>query len=137
MTLLQKYEKALEVAQSNEKLQCVVIQIQQTIEKLRCNGYKPTSSEEVWVDYFLEKNYVGISFEQAIDRIKYRIETASHIAGKGDDGKAFEDLELAIQALEKQVKLKEWIERQKQKDPWTEALRQDVIKMVEQFKIRV
>lgn len=56
MTLLQKYERALEVAQSNEKLQCLILQIQQTIGKLKCEGYKPTSSEEVWVDYFLEKN---------------------------------------------------------------------------------
>lgn len=59
MTLLQKYERALEVAQDNEKLQCLILQIQQTIGKLKCEGYKPTSSEEVWVDYFLEKNYKG------------------------------------------------------------------------------
>ena len=38
----------------------------------------------------------------AIDRINYRIQTASEIAGKGTDGKAFEDLELAVMALEKQ-----------------------------------
>lgn len=56
MTLLQKYEKALEVAQSNENLQCLIIQIHRTISKLKCEGYKPTSSEEVWVDYFLEMN---------------------------------------------------------------------------------
>lgn len=56
MTLLQKYEKALEVAQGNENLQCLILQIQQTIGKLKCEEYEPTSSEEVWVDYFLEKN---------------------------------------------------------------------------------
>lgn len=44
--------------------------------------------------------------EEAIKKIKYRIDTASHIAGKGVDGKAFEDLEMAIQALEKQTSAK-------------------------------
>ena len=41
--------------------------------------------------------------EEAIDKIKWRIDTASLIAGKGADGKAFEDLELAIKALEKKI----------------------------------
>lgn len=41
--------------------------------------------------------------QEAIERIKYRIETASLIAGKGVDGKAFEDLDMAIEALEKQI----------------------------------
>lgn len=36
----------------------------------------------------------------AIEWIRYRIDTASKIAGKGADGKAFEDLEMAITALE-------------------------------------
>lgn len=40
---------------------------------------------------------------EAIQMIKYRIETASEIVGKGKDGKAFQDLEMAIQALEKQI----------------------------------
>ena len=40
---------------------------------------------------------------EAISRIKYRIDTASKAVGKGEDGKAFEDLELAIKSLEKQV----------------------------------
>lgn len=40
--------------------------------------------------------------QSAINTIRYRIETASEIAGKGADGKAFEDLEMAIEALEKQ-----------------------------------
>lgn len=40
---------------------------------------------------------------EAIQIIKYRIETASEIVGKGKDGKAFQDLEIAIQALEKQI----------------------------------
>lgn len=38
--------------------------------------------------------------EQAINSIRYRIDTAIEIAGKGADGKAFEDLEIAIKALE-------------------------------------
>ena len=41
---------------------------------------------------------------EAKQRIRYRIDIASEIAGKGVDGKAFEDLELAIQALEENQK---------------------------------
>ena len=37
--------------------------------------------------------------KEAIKSIQYRIDTASEIAGKGEDGKAFEDLEMAIQVL--------------------------------------
>ena len=36
---------------------------------------------------------------EAISKIQWRIDTASAIAGKGTDGKAFEDLEMAIHAL--------------------------------------
>lgn len=37
---------------------------------------------------------------EAILMMRYRIDTASEIAGKGTDGKAFEDMEMAIKALE-------------------------------------
>ena len=37
---------------------------------------------------------------EAIARIKYRIETATDIVGKSVDGKAYEDMEIAIKALE-------------------------------------
>lgn len=37
---------------------------------------------------------------EAINRIRYRIDTASDIVGKGVDGKAYEDMEMAIKALE-------------------------------------
>lgn len=37
---------------------------------------------------------------EAIKRIRYRIDTATDIAGKGSDGKAYEDMETAIKALE-------------------------------------
>lgn len=40
--------------------------------------------------------------KEAIERMKYRIDTAAEIAGCGEDGKAFEDMELAIEALENQ-----------------------------------
>lgn len=36
---------------------------------------------------------------EAISMIRYRIDTASNILGKGTDGKAYEDLEMAISAL--------------------------------------
>jgi len=41
----------------------------------------------------------------AINKIKYRIETASRIVGKGGNQKAFEDLEMAIQAFENQNRI--------------------------------
>ena len=44
--------------------------------------------------------------QQAIERMRYRIDTATEIAGKGEDGKAFEDMEMAIKTLEKQIE--EW-----------------------------
>lgn len=37
---------------------------------------------------------------EAIARIRYRIDTATDIAGNGVDGKAFEDMEMGIKALE-------------------------------------
>jgi len=37
---------------------------------------------------------------EAIARMKYRIDTATDIAGKGSDGKAYEDMEMTIKALE-------------------------------------
>lgn len=47
-----------------------------------------------------DKENKKMTENQAISKIQYRIDTASEIAGKGADGKAFEDLELAIKALE-------------------------------------
>lgn len=44
--------------------------------------------------------------QDAIKMLEYRIETATQIAGKGEDGKAFEDMEMAIEALKLQEKLK-------------------------------
>ena len=46
--------------------------------------------------------------QEAINRMQYRIDTATEIAGKGEDGKAFEDMEMAIEALKKQIE-DEWI----------------------------
>lgn len=37
---------------------------------------------------------------EAIARIRYRIDTATDIAGNGVDGRAFEDMEMAIKAFE-------------------------------------
>ena len=39
-------------------------------------------------------------YKEAIEQIKYRIYTASKAVGRGVDGKAYEDLEMAIDALE-------------------------------------
>lgn len=36
---------------------------------------------------------------EAIKRIRYRIDTATDIAGKGTDGKTYEDMGMAIKAL--------------------------------------
>lgn len=35
--------------------------------------------------------------------MKNRVATATEIVGKGEDGKAYEDMEMAIKALEKQM----------------------------------
>lgn len=37
---------------------------------------------------------------EAISRMRYRVDTATHNIGKGVDGKAYEDMEMAIKALE-------------------------------------
>ena len=37
---------------------------------------------------------------EAVKRMKYRIDTATDIAGKGVDEKAYEDMEMAIKSLE-------------------------------------
>lgn len=44
-----------------------------------------------------------MTIQEAIDMMKYRINTAIKIAGKGEDGNALEDMEMAVQALEKQI----------------------------------
>lgn len=51
-----------------------------------------------------------MTIQEAIERIKYRIYTATAVAGNGIDGNAFEDLEMAIEALERQTPKKVIIE---------------------------
>lgn len=41
--------------------------------------------------------------QEAIRIIRHRIDTARAVCGSGKDGKAFEDLEMAIEALNKQI----------------------------------
>ena len=48
---------------------------------------------------------------RAIIQIKYRVDTATQLIGTGVDGKAYEDLELAIKALEKQIPKKPYIQQ--------------------------
>lgn len=43
--------------------------------------------------------------QEAINRLKYRMETATQIAGTGSGG-SFEDMEMEIAALEKQIEKK-------------------------------
>lgn len=52
--------------------------------------------------------------KQAIERIRYRIDTASEIAGKGEDGNAFEDMEMAIKTLETVDKIENIIKIEQQ-----------------------
>lgn len=40
-----------------------------------------------------------MTIQEAIERIKYRIYTATKIVGKGQDGEGFEDLEMMIDKL--------------------------------------
>ena len=49
--------------------------------------------------------------QEAIEKLKYRITTASKTVGIGEDGKAFEDMEMAITALKMQQKMIELCER--------------------------
>ena len=46
-----------------------------------------------------------MDIKDAIQMMKYRIETATQIAGKGENRKAFEDMEMALKALENQEKI--------------------------------
>lgn len=41
-----------------------------------------------------------MEIKHAINQMQYRINTASQIVGKGKDGKAYEDMEMAIKSLE-------------------------------------
>ena len=52
--------------------------------------------------------------QQAIEKIRYRIDTASEIAGKGKNSNAFEDMEIAIKALEAVDKIENIIKIEQQ-----------------------
>ena len=54
--LIKKYEKALEIAQSVDKLGCHINSIKDTLSKLETSHYEDGVLDEVWVDYFLEAN---------------------------------------------------------------------------------
>jgi hypothetical protein len=54
MSIIEKYQHALEIAKANEELSCHVIDIEKTIRELKFK--EPTVLDEVWVDYFLKKN---------------------------------------------------------------------------------
>lgn len=41
--------------------------------------------------------------QEAINLMRYRMNTAIEIVGNGENGNAFEDMEMAIKALEKQI----------------------------------
>lgn len=44
-----------------------------------------------------------MTVQEAIQLMKSRVETATELMGKGADGKAYEDMEMAIEAMEKQI----------------------------------
>lgn len=46
-----------------------------------------------------------MDIKDAIQMMKYRITTATQIVGKGIDGKDYEDMEMAMKALENQEKI--------------------------------
>lgn len=50
-----------------------------------------------------------MEIKHAINQLQYRIDTASQIVGKGKDGKAYEDMEMAIKALQMQMEIQECI----------------------------
>jgi hypothetical protein len=53
ITLIKKYEVALDKAKSIEKLSCHINQIQSTLLKLK-GGETPTALNVVWADYFID-----------------------------------------------------------------------------------
>lgn len=77
---------------------------------------------------------------EAIIRMRYRIDTATDIAGKGADGKAYEDMEMAIKALEEIQKYRvigtvdECQEAIKVKDKITEIVNQQLIAGKDSYK---
>lgn len=80
---------------------------------------------------------------EARSKIKYRLGVARQIAGNGVDGKSFEDLEIAIQALkeirqhrEMQKKLKIWIENYKNPEFKDVMITRDgLIDILEEFRL--
>lgn len=60
--------------------------------------------------------------QEAIRIIRHRIDTARAVCGSGKDGKAFEDLEMAIEALKKQIPKKPIIKPTTKKKPITHNL---------------
>ena len=50
--LVLKYEKALEKARNNEKLNCHCTQIESKISELKSENYEITTLDKIWVDYF-------------------------------------------------------------------------------------
>jgi cell division protein FtsB len=51
--LIDKWIKALEFANKNEKLKCQVNQIETTIELLKDDNYIPTSTDKIFPDYLM------------------------------------------------------------------------------------
>ena len=64
--------------------------------------------------------------QEAIEKIKYRIHTANEIVGKGSDD-VFRDLNLAIEALEKQVSLDRIIERLEERVKYYDGLTKEYL----------
>lgn len=60
--LIRKYELALEVAEYVKELNCQASQIQAKLTKLNRESYKPTTLDEVWVDYFLDMNKEAVKY---------------------------------------------------------------------------
>ena len=55
MGIILKYERALNKAKNNKKLNCHYLQIKSTLDELKSNNYKASVLDEVWVDYFLHE----------------------------------------------------------------------------------
>lgn len=69
-----------------------------------CSHYKVVAWMPLPSPYNADRKKVEqMTTQEAIEKNKWRIFTASEIVGRGEDGKAFEDLEMAIAALEKEA----------------------------------
>ena len=93
------YKKALRMAIEALKKQAASNALMSNLKEAESRA-----NEEGWIDAeTVERELDEMFIQDAINSLKYRIETAAEIVGKGEDGNAFVDMEMAMMALGKQI----------------------------------